>query len=67
VVESEQLRAGGYFRELVHADGERVHYPGPFARLSATPTRYRRPAPRLGEHQQEALSAWREPRPQAEP
>ncbi len=31
-------------------------YPGPFAKFSATPIQYRRPAPRLGEHNAELLT-----------
>lgn len=41
-----QLRARDYWIEVAGAP-----HPGPFARLSRTPIRYRAPAPRLGEHQ----------------
>ncbi len=60
VVESEQLRARNYFREIRH-DPESVslRYPGPFARFSASPITYRRPAPRLGEHSKEVLDELR--------
>lgn len=41
-----QLRARNYWVQVAGAP-----HPGPFARLSRTPIRYRAPAPRLGEHQ----------------
>lgn len=41
-----QLRARDYWVQVAGAT-----HPGPFARLSRTPIRYRAPAPRLGEHQ----------------
>jgi crotonobetainyl-CoA:carnitine CoA-transferase CaiB-like acyl-CoA transferase len=46
------LAARDYWVEL---DG--VTHPGPFAKLSGTPIRYRRRAPRLGEHQHLADTA----------
>ena len=58
VAESEQLAARGYFQEL-ERDGVGARYPGPFAKFGATPIRYRRAAPRLGEHDGEVR---REPR-----
>jgi crotonobetainyl-CoA:carnitine CoA-transferase CaiB-like acyl-CoA transferase len=59
---SEQLAARHFWIELEHPDGARVTYPGPFATFSATPITYRRPAPRLGEHNAEVLG---EPPPRA--
>jgi crotonobetainyl-CoA:carnitine CoA-transferase CaiB-like acyl-CoA transferase len=48
---SPQLAARNYWTPLAHPDrAAEVVYPGPFAKLSATPIRYRRPPPRLGEH-----------------
>ena len=48
---SPQLAARNYWTPLAHADlEEAVRYAGPFAKLSATPIRYRRPPPRLNEH-----------------
>ncbi len=38
-------------------------YPGPFAKFSATPLQYRRPAPRLGEHNAELLESIPLPQP----
>jgi len=42
-------------------------HPGPFARLSETPIRYERPAPRLGQDQALLESTQREPLPAAAP
>ena len=51
LLENEQLAARGYWTELEHEDvGERITYPGPWAKLSATPLSARRRAPHLGEH-----------------
>ena len=51
-----QLLSRGYWTDL---DGCKV--PGPFARLSATPIRYERPAPKLGQDQQLVASTTRRP------
>ena len=53
VVESEQAAAREFLVECDAPDGTRVRYPGPFAKFSAAPIRYRRRAPRLGEHSAE--------------
>ncbi len=51
VVESTQLAARGYWQDLAHPElGRSVRYPGPFARLGATPIGYRRRPPTVGEH-----------------
>ena len=55
-----QLRARNYWVEVAGAP-----HPGPFARLSRTPIRYRAPAPRLGEHQ--SLLDEQRPAPRAAP
>lgn len=57
VRESPQLAARKYWTAISRpgADGE-VTYPGPFARFGATPIRYLRAAPRLGQHTGEVLS-----------
>jgi crotonobetainyl-CoA:carnitine CoA-transferase CaiB-like acyl-CoA transferase len=58
VARSEQLAAREYWVELQHDAAQRtVRYPGPFARFSKTPLRYRRAPPRLAEHQAEVLAA----------
>jgi crotonobetainyl-CoA:carnitine CoA-transferase CaiB-like acyl-CoA transferase len=59
---SEQLAARGYWTPLSHGDDLTVTYPGPFARFSETPIRYRRPAPRLGEHSDEIKHEWTDDR-----
>lgn len=54
-----QLAARGFFLSLFEPRlGREVIHPGPFARLTATPIRLRRPAPRLGEHTVEVLEEW---------
>lgn len=55
VFASPQLQARDYWREL-ERDGRTLRYPGPFAQLSRTPVRYRRPAPHVGEHTREVLA-----------
>ncbi len=57
VADSEQLAAREYWVEMVHeAPARHVRYPGPFARFSATPLRYRHAPPRAGQHQDEVLA-----------
>jgi crotonobetainyl-CoA:carnitine CoA-transferase CaiB-like acyl-CoA transferase len=51
-----QLASRGYWTEVAG-----VIHPGPFARLSRTPIRYRRPAPRLGADQALVGAAPRRP------
>jgi crotonobetainyl-CoA:carnitine CoA-transferase CaiB-like acyl-CoA transferase len=54
VVQSNQLAARNYWSEVEHPElGQTFHYPGPFAKFSATPVTYRRRPPRVGEHNQE--------------
>ena len=54
LLENEHLAARGFWTELEHEDiGETVTYPGPWAKLSATPLSLRRRAPTLGEHNRE--------------
>jgi crotonobetainyl-CoA:carnitine CoA-transferase CaiB-like acyl-CoA transferase len=54
VAGSEQLASRGYFQTHDYeALGVRLRHPGPFARFSASPIRYRRRAPRIGEHTRE--------------
>jgi crotonobetainyl-CoA:carnitine CoA-transferase CaiB-like acyl-CoA transferase len=51
VVENVQLAARDYWRDVTHRElGRTVRYPGPFARLGATPIQYRRRPPTVGEH-----------------
>ncbi len=54
MVQSEQLAARGYWRELHHPElGRTVRYPGPFGQFSKSPIVYRRRPPTVGEHNQE--------------
>jgi crotonobetainyl-CoA:carnitine CoA-transferase CaiB-like acyl-CoA transferase len=56
ILRSEQLNAREYWMKIEHPELARdLTYPGPFARISATPIRYRRRAPLLGEHTREVL------------
>ena len=54
VCQSEQLAARGYWQALEHPElGQTVHYPGPFAKFSAAPLKYRHRPPTVGEHNRE--------------
>jgi len=55
IAESRQLAEREYFVTLEHADLGPVTYPGPFLKLSETPIEIRRPAPRIGEHNEEVF------------
>ncbi len=54
VLNSEQLAAREYWQTLEHPElGQTIRYPGPFAKFSASPLRYRRRPPTIGEHNRE--------------
>jgi crotonobetainyl-CoA:carnitine CoA-transferase CaiB-like acyl-CoA transferase len=56
VLASPQLAARHYWTPLAHPElGHDVVYPGPFARFGASPIRYRRRPPLIGEHTDEIL------------
>jgi crotonobetainyl-CoA:carnitine CoA-transferase CaiB-like acyl-CoA transferase len=56
VVKSPQLESRDYWQTVEHPEsGRSIVYPGPFAKFSATPIRYRRRAPLVGEHNREVL------------
>jgi crotonobetainyl-CoA:carnitine CoA-transferase CaiB-like acyl-CoA transferase len=55
LAESRQLEARGFWIELGENERRRV-LPGPFARLDADAFVYRRPAPRVGEHNAEVYA-----------
>lgn len=55
VLESPQLEARAYF-QVPDGETEGLRYPGPFARLSATPIHYTRPPPALDAHRAEILA-----------
>lgn len=51
VLGSEQLAEREYWQSLSHPElGQAVRYPGPFAKFSAAPIRYRHRPPPVGEH-----------------
>lgn len=50
VAASPQYAERAFWQALTHADGRTVRYPGPFVKLTTRPITYRRPPPRLGEH-----------------
>lgn len=52
-VNDAQLKTRGFFVEIDHPDTGKLKYPGACYQLSATPFTIRRPAPRLGEHNEE--------------
>jgi crotonobetainyl-CoA:carnitine CoA-transferase CaiB-like acyl-CoA transferase len=56
IVESVQLAARDYFVDVEHPGlGGSIRYPGPFLKMSETPIVIRRPAPRVGEHNNEVF------------
>jgi crotonobetainyl-CoA:carnitine CoA-transferase CaiB-like acyl-CoA transferase len=62
LVHSKQLNARRFWTMLDHSElRQQVTYPGPFAKLSEKPIRYRRRAPLLGEHTREILDEMRPP------
>jgi crotonobetainyl-CoA:carnitine CoA-transferase CaiB-like acyl-CoA transferase len=62
LLHSEQLKAREYWTEIEHPElRQSVIYPGPFAKFSQTPIRYRRRPPLLGEHTHEILDELRPP------
>lgn len=64
VVHSAQLADRDYWVDLAQPQiGSRVRYPGPLAKLSASPIRYHRVAPHLGEHTAEVLAEPPRPAP----
>jgi crotonobetainyl-CoA:carnitine CoA-transferase CaiB-like acyl-CoA transferase len=54
VWENEQLKARNFWRSIEHKElNARIPYAGPFAILSETPVQIKRPAPLIGEHNEE--------------
>lgn len=62
----EQLRSRGFFVEVEHPKTGKLRQPGPPYQLADPWWQIRRPAPRLGEHQQEVFASV-EPRRAAKP
>jgi CoA:oxalate CoA-transferase len=58
VVADPQVQARGMITTINHPGAGAVHLPSSPVRLSRTPSRVDRPAPRLGEHTAEVLKAW---------
>jgi crotonobetainyl-CoA:carnitine CoA-transferase CaiB-like acyl-CoA transferase len=56
LAEDPQLEACGFWAEMDHADVGRRRYPGSPIRFSETPSAYRLPPPRFGEHNREVYS-----------
>ena len=56
VLSFEQLRQREYWRDLT-INGQTLQTPGPFVKASATPIRWNRPAPTLGEHTAEVFAS----------
>jgi len=50
LLESEHLKARGFFVEVAHPEAGRLRYPGAPYKLSGTPWEVRSPAPALGQH-----------------
>ncbi|HAL49224.1 MAG TPA: hypothetical protein DCP37_15860 [Dehalococcoidia bacterium] len=58
IAESPQLAARHFWPQLDHPElGERLTYLGPFIKMSESPIRLRRPAPSIGEHNDEILGS----------
>ncbi len=55
VLTDPQFASRGFFVEVAHPDTGNLKYPGVGYQMSATPFAIRRPAPRLGEHNEEIL------------
>ena len=54
VWEDEQLKARGFWNEMPSGEsGESIPCPGPCSLLSETPMKFKRPAPHIGEHNQD--------------
>ena len=53
-----QLRSRGCYVEVFHPDIGSIEYPASPDRLSKTPGRVQRRAPRLGEHTRTVLTEW---------
>ena len=55
LVNSEHLKARGFFVEIAHPVAGTFKYPGPLFQMSRTPWELRRPAPTLGQHNREVF------------
>ncbi|GIW45738.1 MAG: CoA transferase [Candidatus Binatia bacterium] len=57
LLNSDHLRARGFFATIEQPGAGRTTFPGAPYQLSATPWKLRRPAPKLGEHNQQVIEA----------
>jgi crotonobetainyl-CoA:carnitine CoA-transferase CaiB-like acyl-CoA transferase len=64
LLNSEHLKARGFFAEIAHPEAGALKYPGAPYKLSRTPWELRLPAPTLGQHNGEVLGAAGSPWPQ---
>ena len=55
LLDSEHLKARGFFVEVRHPESGALKYPGAPYKLSGTPWSIRRPAPTLGQHNQDVF------------
>jgi len=55
LLNSEHLKARGFFVEISHPMAGTLEYPGPLFQMSRTPWELRRPAPTLGQHNREVF------------
>lgn len=55
VVNSPQMQARGFFEEIDHPETGPASYPSAPYRFSRTPRQVGRPAPRLGQHNEEVF------------
>ena len=58
LVDSEHLKARGFFVEIDHPRTGKVKYPSAPYKFSETPWQVKRPAPLLGEHNEEVFVRW---------
>jgi len=58
IVEDPQYQARGFFVEVEHPRAGRLTYPGAPVRMGLTPWQVRRPAPLLGEHNDEVYGGY---------
>jgi CoA:oxalate CoA-transferase len=56
LLKSKQLRAREFFVEIEHSRAGKHFYPGAPFKMSLTPSQIKRPAPLLGEHNEEVYS-----------
>jgi crotonobetainyl-CoA:carnitine CoA-transferase CaiB-like acyl-CoA transferase len=58
MVDSEHVKAREFMWQMEGPQGQQFQLPGYPVRMAATPWRLRRPAPKLGEHNDEVLTNW---------